>query len=71
MQALVYHGPGQKEWESKPDPSIAEPEAVLALLQPYPAELMEAYSVSPLVNSWENETPDVLTPAPELNPTLL
>jgi alcohol dehydrogenase len=23
MQALVYHGPGQKEWETKPDPSIA------------------------------------------------
>jgi putative SOS response-associated peptidase YedK len=53
------------------DPSLTDPEAVLALLQPYPAELMEAYSVSQLVNSWENETPDVLTPAPELNPTLL
>lgn len=22
MQALVYHGPGEKEWESKPDPGI-------------------------------------------------
>jgi putative SOS response-associated peptidase YedK len=55
------------------DPSITEPDAVLALLQPYPAELMEAYAVSSLVNSWENETPDVLVPAPELelNPTLL
>jgi alcohol dehydrogenase len=22
MEALVYHGPGQKEWETKPDPSV-------------------------------------------------
>jgi alcohol dehydrogenase len=22
MKALVYHGPGQKAWEDKPDPSI-------------------------------------------------
>ena len=50
------------------DPSASEP---LHLLGPYPAELMEAYSVSSLVNSWENETPDVLTPAPELFSTLL
>ena len=25
MQALVYHGPGEKEWESKSDPSIEQP----------------------------------------------
>lgn len=25
MQALVYHGPGEKEWESKPDPTIEQP----------------------------------------------
>lgn len=25
MKALVYHGPGQKAWESVPDPSIIEP----------------------------------------------
>ena len=25
MQALVYHGPGEKGWETKPDPSIAVP----------------------------------------------
>ena len=25
MKALVYHGPGQKSWESMPDPSPAEP----------------------------------------------
>lgn len=25
MKALVYHGPGQKQWESKPEPSIQRP----------------------------------------------
>ena len=25
MQALVYHGPGEKQWESKSDPSIEQP----------------------------------------------
>jgi alcohol dehydrogenase len=25
MQALVYHGPGDKQWESKADPSIEDP----------------------------------------------
>jgi len=53
------------------DPALTDSDELLALLQPYPADLMEAYAVSSLVNSWENETPDVLTPAPELNPSLL
>ena len=35
----------------------------LQLLGPYPAELMHAYPVSALVNSWENETAAVLEPA--------
>jgi putative SOS response-associated peptidase YedK len=35
----------------------------LQLLGPYPAELMHAYPVSALVNSWENESPAVLEPA--------
>jgi alcohol dehydrogenase len=25
MRALTYHGPGQKQWESKPDPKIESP----------------------------------------------
>ena len=24
MKALVYHGPGERAWESAPDPSIVE-----------------------------------------------
>jgi alcohol dehydrogenase len=29
MKALVYHGPGQKDWETKADPTIAEPSDVI------------------------------------------
>ena len=25
MKALVYHGPGQKSWDSVPDPTVADP----------------------------------------------
>jgi|HubBroStandDraft_6_1064221.scaffolds.fasta_scaffold228528_1 threonine dehydrogenase-like Zn-dependent dehydrogenase len=25
MKALVYHGPGKREWEEKPRPTILEP----------------------------------------------
>jgi threonine dehydrogenase-like Zn-dependent dehydrogenase len=25
MKALVYHGPGNRAWESVPDPTIQEP----------------------------------------------
>jgi alcohol dehydrogenase len=25
MKALIYHGPGQKTWETKPDPTIVDP----------------------------------------------
>jgi len=43
------------------DPSAIDP---MQLLGPYPAELMHAYPVSALVNSWENESPAVLAPTP-------
>lgn len=36
---------------------------LLALLKPYPAEAMEAYEISRLVNSPVNDTPAVFTPA--------
>jgi putative SOS response-associated peptidase YedK len=42
------------------DPSTTD---ALHLLGPYPAELMHAYPVSALVNSWENESTAVLEPA--------
>jgi putative SOS response-associated peptidase YedK len=41
------------------DPSTAD---ALPLLSPYPAELMHAYPVSSLVNSWENESSQLIAP---------
>lgn len=41
------------------DPS-AELEAALTVLKPYPANHMKMYQVSPLVNSYKNETPEVI-----------
>jgi putative SOS response-associated peptidase YedK len=46
------------------DTDRSEPERLLALLDPYPADLMEAYPVSSRVNSPANDTPDLLEPAP-------
>jgi putative SOS response-associated peptidase YedK len=43
---------------------------VTALVKPYPTERMEAYPVSSLVNSWENEGPEliaVVTPTVQLS----
>jgi putative SOS response-associated peptidase YedK len=39
-----------------------------ALLEPYPAELMVAYAVSPRVNSPRNNGPELLEPAPTQDP---
>jgi putative SOS response-associated peptidase YedK len=54
-------------------PAILRPEDELRWLdpsqdsqlaaEPFPAELMEAYAVKPLVNSWENEGPELVEPA--------
>jgi putative SOS response-associated peptidase YedK len=42
------------------DPSIEDPARLAPLLTPFPAERMEAYDVSPLLNSVENEGPEVV-----------
>jgi|ERR1041384_436994 putative SOS response-associated peptidase YedK len=39
------------------DPSVEDPRRLLDLLQPYPADQMDAYPVSSLVNSVKNNTP--------------
>lgn len=33
MKALVYHGPGQKSWETVPDPQIAEPSDAIVKME--------------------------------------
>jgi len=49
------------------DPAVEDPDRLLPLLAPYPAERMAAYDVSPLLNSPENDGPEVIArtaPAP-------
>lgn len=43
----------------------ASPEVLQALLRPYPAEQMESFAVSPVVNSPAHEGPDCLVPIQE------
>ncbi len=45
------------------DPSSRTAGELLALLQPYPAHEMEAYAVSRMVNSVDNNTPECIRPA--------
>ena len=44
------------------DPTIQDPERLLPLLVPHPAEDMEAYQVSTKVNSPANNGPDCIEP---------
>jgi putative SOS response-associated peptidase YedK len=44
------------------DPNVVEPERLLPLLSPYPAEHMELYPVSPLVNAPGNDVIQCLLP---------
>jgi len=44
------------------DPAIQDPDKLLPLLKPYPAEEMEAYPVSTKVNSPANEGPACIVP---------
>ena len=46
------------------DPGLDLAEARKLAAEPLPAELMEAYAVKPLVNSWENEGPQLVEPLP-------
>jgi putative SOS response-associated peptidase YedK len=45
------------------DPKPQDPEALLPLLRPYPAELMESVAVSPVVNNARHDRPDCVEPA--------
>jgi putative SOS response-associated peptidase YedK len=68
MPAIL--GPSDDAWAAWLDPAQKDPGELLALLGPYPAELMIAYPVSPLVNSWENEGPELTERVAPLNPSL-
>jgi putative SOS response-associated peptidase YedK len=42
------------------DSALTRPDDILSLLGPFPAEQMQAYPVAALVNSWENEGPELV-----------
>jgi putative SOS response-associated peptidase YedK len=42
------------------DSELHDPERLLPLLKPYPAELMDAYPVSSLVNKPQNDSPELI-----------
>jgi putative SOS response-associated peptidase YedK len=44
------------------DPDVQAVEALTALLKPYPADKMQAYAVSPLVNSPRNNSAECIKP---------
>jgi putative SOS response-associated peptidase YedK len=46
------------------DPNLEASAARMLAETPLPAELMEAYAIKPLVNSWENEGPELVEPLP-------
>ncbi|MFA9462362.1 SOS response-associated peptidase [Thiohalorhabdus sp. Cl-TMA] len=51
---------GQEDWDIWLDPGMKETEALRQLLQPYPADGMEAYPVSRRVNNPKNDQPELL-----------
>lgn len=44
------------------DPNVTLPEKLKSLLVPYPTDEMEMFRVSPIVNSWRNDSPDCVRP---------
>ena len=47
------------------DRDMIDPQKLIRLYQPYPADLIEMYQVSPLVNSAKNNGPDLIRAVPE------
>jgi putative SOS response-associated peptidase YedK len=50
------------------DAGITDPAALRHLYRPFPADLMEMYPVSPLVNSPRNDTSDLIRPVTQKSP---
>lgn len=50
------------------DPRLTDPQRLMGLLGPYPAERMQGHPVSPKVNAATAEGPDLVLPAAELPP---
>jgi putative SOS response-associated peptidase YedK len=52
----------EEAWDDWLDPANADIDELRRLLVPYPAELVEAYPVEPLVNSVQNDGPELIEP---------
>ena len=59
---VILHPDNYDLWLNR---NMHDPEQLKHLYQPYPADSMEMYPVSPLVNSPHNDLPDLISP---LNP---
>jgi putative SOS response-associated peptidase YedK len=57
---VILHPRDYSKWL---DPSLQTPEQLRPLIKPFPAELMDAYPVSTLVNTPANDTPELIRPA--------
>ena len=52
----------EEVWDTWLDPANTDIDALLTLLVPYPADLIEAYPVDTLVNSVQNDGPELIEP---------
>jgi putative SOS response-associated peptidase YedK len=57
---VILHPRDYAKWL---DPSPQTPDQLKPLIKPFPAELMDAYPVSTLVNTPANDTPELVVPA--------
>ncbi len=57
--AVILPRENEYEWL---DPGITDPFQVMRLLKPYPADQMEAFPVSTLVNNARHDTPEMISP---------
>ena len=57
---VILHPRDYDKWL---DPSAQTPDQLIPLLKPFPAEMMDAYPVTPLVNKPSNDTPELVVPA--------
>lgn len=57
---VILHPRDYAKWL---EPSAQTPDQVLPLIKPYPAEEMDAYPVSTLVNKASNDLPELVVPA--------
>ena len=56
---VILHPDEHQTWL---DPNATDPASLVHLYRPYPADLMERWPVSPLVNSLKNDSADLIIP---------